>query len=177
MFLDEIAPAWHGDLRSVAQKTQSRFDEDGSGEIGSSDHDHWACGVGQHVTKHDAQIGVSKRLRCFDVFLFSQGNELPANHPSDVHPHGQSDGNEYLPKAFPESQGNGQDHQQGGQGPNHLYEPTDHRIDLPSTIACPSTQKNTDEQGNKDSDCADAQADSRSSHQATEVVSSIAVGA
>ena len=62
MFLDDVAPTRNGNLSAVAEKTQSRFDEDGRGKIGGGDDGDGTGGIGQHVPPHHTPRGKSEGL-------------------------------------------------------------------------------------------------------------------
>ena len=125
----------------------------------------------------DAQFAEAQGTGRFDVLHLFGRDHLPAHHTGHFHPHGQSDGHVNLPNTFAQGESDGNDHQQGRNGPHDVDQPHDQRIGLAAEITGDGAQAHSDDDGNEYGHESDGKRNARTDDHSAEQVAAVAVGA
>ena len=120
---------------------------------------------------------VAKGAGSFDVFFLFDAVNLSAHHTGNVNPHGKAHGHKDLPEAFAEGEGDGNDEEHGGDGPDDVDEPGDEVVNPAAVVGGQCAESDADEQGDEDGDEAHGKADPTAYHEHAEHVAAIGVGA
>ncbi len=177
VLFDHCSPRGHGGLHTNSQETQASFEEYGGGEIGGGNDYDGSQDIGQDVSENDTESAVTQSFGSFDILFFADAEHLSANHTGDIHPHGKSHSHKDLPKAFTQSEGDGDNQKHGGYGPHDVDKPHYQAVDPTSEIGGQRAEGDADEQGNGNGNEAYGEAHATAYHYLTQHVTAVAVGA
>lgn len=129
------------------------------------------------MAEDDAPVGHAEDFCSLDVFFFAEGEDLSADEASGADPHRESDGDKDLVEAFADAQGDGEDEQDGGDGPEEIDEVHHDLVHPTAEVSGDGAEGDTNANRKEDSDEAHCKADAGADDDAGEDITAIAVGA
>ena len=107
VFFDHEAPGGVWGLHAEAEEGEPGLDEDGRDEVAGGDDHEGPGNVGQYVAEYDAHMAQAQAAGGGDVLHLAQHEHLPTDEAGGAYPHAEADGDEYLPEALANGEGNG----------------------------------------------------------------------
>ena len=129
------------------------------------------------MPQDDSDIFETQGLAGLHIGHLTHGEDLPSHDTGDLDPHGQTYGDEHLADAFAQGEGDGDDQEQGGNGPHHIDQPHHQIVDLAAEETAQATHDDADHQAEQHGDEAHGEADATAQHQTAEEVATKLVGA